>query len=404
MKKLLSCIIALSLILTMFTIPAAAAAAKLTAAETNIVKAYQKSVETGDVQYISKYKYPGVSFFSGQYEKGMKLKILNAQYSKVYDSKAKLNKLMIKGLLVITDGEMLGFGNVNWGIFVKTKNKKLYAYKEVQNADEMKFLKIDDLSEGSISAMEKYLVSLYGEDTAYSLMYPEEDSAGADEEDTITNDEDTITNDDEDTINNNDEDTSNYEENTSSNQSNNSSAKGKGTLSSPIEVNQKYTWNETKDFLGDTLSATYSFTVTNVKKLSLDELHNLGFKETKDGKYELEYALLDIDYEVKDGTLKKGTGDGYAYFSAFKPNFYGMKTADGISNAMGVSDYGFDTSITKAISDAGNSKKVTPGSKESFKVKGKVVVVMIKGKTNCLVLRNQEIKDYNSSMIYFKLN
>lgn len=383
MKKLLSWIISLSLILSIFTVPAFAAS-KLTAAETNIIKAYQKTIETGDAQYINKYKYPGVSFYTGKIEKGEYYKILNPQYSKVYDSKRKLNKLMIKGLVVYTNGDTLAFGNVNWGIFIKTKSSKIYAYEEVSDTEKMDILTIDDLSDSTVTALEKYLTGLFDEDTAYSLMYPDDENSSDEEDSSYLEDEDTDTSD----------------------QSDSSPATGKGTLSSPVDVNEKYTWSETESYIGDTMSGTYSLTVKNVKKLSVSELNKLGYEEVEkkaDDKYEYEYALLDVAYEVKDAAIKKGTGEGWAYLSAYSPYFWGIKTSDGLSNLMGITDYGFDGSLSRVISDTVNFDKITPGKKGSFKAQGKVLVVLVKGKTNYLVLRNQEIEDYDSSFIYFKL-
>lgn len=388
MKKLLSWIISLSLILSIFTVPAFAAT-KLTTAETNIIKAYQKTFETGDAQYLNKYKYPGVNFESDKNEKGVYCKVLNPQYSKVYDSKVKLNKLMVKGLMVVTDGKELTMGNINWGVYVKTKSKKLYAYKEVSDTEDINFVSIDDLSVSTIDAIEKYLTGLYDEDTAYSLMYPDDENS-SDENSSDEEDSSYLENEDTDT----------------SDQSDSSPATGKGTLSSPVDVNEKYTWSETESYIGDTMSGTYSLTVKNVKKLSVSELNKLGYEEVEkkaDDKYEYEYALLDVAYEVKDAAIKKGTGEGWAYLSAYSPYFWGIKTSDGLSNLMGITDYGFDGSLSRVISDTVNFDKITPGKNGSFKAQGKVLVVLVKGKTNYLVLRNQEIEDYDSSFIYFKL-
>lgn len=186
--------------------------------------------------------------------------------------------------------------------------------------------------------------------------------------------------------------------------SENKAADGDGTFNSPVSMNQKHTWTEKRDYLGDTISASYSVTVKNVKKLSSSELKDLGFKEGEsDGKYEYEYALIDLVYEVKNAAVNKGTGKGSLSLSSFTPYLWGIKTADGISGLMGIRNYGFDGSMSSTISGATKSKKVTPGMKEEYKAEGKVLAVLIKGKTNYLVFRNQETKDYKSSFIYFKL-
>ncbi|MDF2988445.1 MAG: hypothetical protein K0R50_3955 [Eubacterium sp.] len=378
MKKLLSWIISLSLILSMFTVPAFAAA-KLTTAETNIIKAYQKTFETGDAQYLNKYKYPGVNFESDKNEKGVYCKVLNPQYSKVYDSKVKLNKLMVKGLILVTDGKELTMGNINWGVYVKTKSKKLYAFEEVSNTEDINFVSIDDLSVSTVAAIEKYLTGLYDEDTAYALMYPEEESSD-DDEDSYEESEDTVT----------------------SSQSDNSSAAGKGTLSTPIELNQKHTWSETKDFLGDTITGTYSCTVKNVKKITVDELEKLGYEKSPDDSI-VEYALVDLVWEVKNATLKKGTGEGAAYLStAWDIDIWGVKTPEK-DYIIGGDTFGFDGCLADGIRKVVDFKKVSSGMNESFKAEGKALLTMYKGKTNYLVLKNNAIKDYDSSFIYFKL-
>ncbi len=185
----------------------------------------------------------------------------------------------------------------------------------------------------------------------------------------------------------------------------NSSGSGNGTLSSPVPMNKKYTWTEKRDTLGDTISATYSFTVKNVNYISVDELNALGFKEgNDDGKYEYDYALVDVVYEVKDATITKVKGEGSLYLSSYTPYLWGIRTQDNIKGLMSIKDYGFDGSISRVKSEVTKGKKVTPGVKESYEVEGQLLMVLLKGKTNYLVARNQSIKDYDSSFIYFKLN
>lgn len=376
MKKFLSLVVTICVLLTIFTVPGFAAT-KLTSAETNIVKAFQKTLETNDLQYLNKYKYPGMKFYLTDAGADMDCKILNPQYSKVYDSKEKLNKLTIKGLLVATDGENLAYGNVTYSIFIKTKSSKLYAYKQAPTA-KLKQLTLDDLSDSTIAAMEKYLISLYDEDTAYALMYPEENS-----EDEYS--------DDSDVDNGDDQSSSGYS--------------GKANFNSPVPMNQKFTWSETKKYLDDTVSGTYSVTVKNVKKIDADGVEALGFRRPQESE-DTEFALVDIVYEVKNATIKKGTGQGYAYLSsAWDMNLWGVKTSSGMK-IIGGTDYGFDGSLSRVIDDA-NFKKVTPGMNESYKAEGKILLTLYKGKTNYMVLQNEEIyqkDDYDGSFMYFKLN
>ncbi len=179
------------------------------------------------------------------------------------------------------------------------------------------------------------------------------------------------------------------------------SEKGNGTLNSPVAMNQKHTWTSTEDYLDDTMTGTYSYTVKGVKKISLDDVEDLGFKrpEAKDN---LEYALVDILVEVSNAKLEQVDGEGDAYLSAWERDIWGVKTATGES-IIGATDYGFDGSLRNAIRDVCKSKKITPGMKESFKAQGKVLMTLYKDKTNYMVIRNYAIEDYNSSFIYFKL-
>ncbi len=183
------------------------------------------------------------------------------------------------------------------------------------------------------------------------------------------------------------------------------SASGNGSFSSPIPLNKTHSWTETRESLGDTISATYSLTVKNVKIITIDELNALGLKAGKsDGKYEYEYALIDVAYEIKDATITKVKGEGSMYLSSYSPYLWGLRTKDDIKGLMSITDYGFEGSISRAKSDVTKGKKVTPGVKESYKVEGQIVMVLLKGKTNYLVARNQGVKDYDSSFIYFKLD
>jgi hypothetical protein len=179
------------------------------------------------------------------------------------------------------------------------------------------------------------------------------------------------------------------------------SEKGNGTLSSPEAMNQKHTWTSTVDYLKDTMSGTYSYTVKGVEKITLDEVEELGFKKPE-AKDNLEYALVNILVEVSNAKLEQVDGEGYSYLTAWARDIWGVKTATGES-VVGATDYGFDGSLKNAIREVCNSKKITPGMKESFKAEGKVLMTLYKDKTNYMVIRNYAIEDYNSSFIYFKL-
>ena len=384
MKKVISFVLVVCMLLTMITIPTfAATTLKLSTTELNIVKAYQKTIETSDAQYLNKYKYPGVTFKAADYGDGITAKILNPKYSKVYDSKAKMYKLCINGLTVVTDGQMLGITKTPSQLYIKTLKQKVYAYRELSDV-KPEMLTINDLSESETLSLEEYLTSLYDADTANALMYPEDSQGAGTEEKPDT------------TIDKND--------NTGiGSGSNPSSVSGAGTVNSPVEMNQKYTWSVTdKQYAYDLISGTFSLTVKNSKKVTADDIVKLGFKKPTDND-KVDYYLVNVLWEVKNAKLKKGEkGEGYGYLSGgWGLDVWGVKTADGDSYIGGCTDYGYDGSIGRAMNAV--DKKITPGMNESCKAEGTLLLSVPKGKTSYMVIRNDSIEDYDSSFIYFKV-
>ncbi len=421
MKKLISCIIVLSLIVTLFTIPTAAAQAKGNGTFTSPVSLNQTHTWTEKRDYLG-------DTISATYSLTVK-KVKNI-------SGGELNKLGFKE--VKSDGKYeyeyaladlayevknativkgKGKGSISlssyspyfWGIKtsdeisglmgIKTTSFEGSLSKAISNT--VKSKKVTPGVKESFKTEGKILVVLLKGKTNYLVLRNQEikdykksfiyfnltNSSVDKEAETISGETDT-----------------NTSINSPADSSADTSANGAGTFSSPVSVDQKYSWTEKRDYLGDTISASYSVTVKSVKMLSISELNDLGFQEGKsDGKYEYEYALVDLAYEVKDASIEQGKGNGSIYLSSFTPYLWGIKTADEISGLMSIKSYGFDGSISRVISDTTKGKKVTPGMKESYNAQGKILVVILKGKTNYLVLRNQETKDYKSSFIYFKL-
>jgi hypothetical protein len=337
----------------MFAVPTiAATSTKLTTTETSIVKAYQKSIESEDAKYINAYKYPGVTFNMEKYGEGIKAKFITANYSKDYDSKKKLYKLNIAGILVTTDGTSLHMANVTTSMYIKTSNKKVYAFEEIVGS--IKDLTVGSLTQSQLTALENYLVSVYGDDKTQTLMYPD-------------------------------------------------MVKGDGTMESPIELNQKYTWNLDKDYAYDHITGTCSLTVKSAKKITTSDIAKLGFKKPKEDS-SVEYLLVNVIYQVKNAKLTKGSnGSGYSYLtSAWGLDIWGTKTTDGGSYIGGCTDYGFDGSLGR-VSDK-YDKKITSGmAAQSYKAQGNMILQVVKGKTYYMCIRNEAIEDYDSSFVYFKL-
>ncbi len=350
MKKILALVLSVCLVLSVFVVPITAASTKLTTSELNIIKAYQKTLETKNLQYINSYKYSGVTYKMLNIPKGSSAKILSAQYSKGYDSKQKLNTANLKGLLVISSKTALSVSNISGGVYLKTKNKKTYAYNAVTTTT--KAIQVKSLTTSQKTEVKKYLSSMYGEKTANNLINPS----------TVL-----------------------------------------GSVNNPVPLNQKYTWSETKDFLSDKISGTFSMTVKSFQKVTIEELEQMGIS-AKD-RADHEYAIIDVLWEVQNAQLTQVKGEGSAYLSVgWDPYIWGIKTSDNAS-VIGTMDYGFDGSLDDAMDEATDFKKVTPGMTESFTAEGKVIIDLYKNKTNYLVMQNEQMrdKDYDASFIYFKL-
>ncbi|ACL77625.1 hypothetical protein [Ruminiclostridium cellulolyticum] len=351
MKKILSIVLSLCLVLSVFAVPVtAASSAKLTSSEMNIIKAYQQTLETKNLQYVNKYKYSGVSYKMLSIPNGSTAKILTPQYSKSYDSKQKLYTANLKGLLVISSKTKLSVSSISCGVYLKTKNKKTYAYNAV--ATTTKAIEVKNLTSSQKNEVKKYLSSKYGDKTANSLMNP---------------------------------------------------STAIGSINNPVPLNQKYTWSETKSFLDDQITGTFSMTVKSFKKVTLDELKEMGI--TAKDREDHEYAIVDILWEVQNAKITKVKGQGSAFLSVgWDPYIWGIKTSDKAS-IIGTMNYGFDGSLDDAIDEATDLRKITPGMTESFKAEGKVILDLYKNKTNFLVMQNEQIRnvDYDGSFIYFKL-
>ncbi len=350
MKKILALVLSVCLVLSVFAVPITAASTKLTSSELNIIKAYQKTLETKNLQYVNSYKYSGVTYKMLSIPSGSTAKILTPQYSKGYDSKQKLYTANLKGLLVISSKTTLSVSNISGGVYLKTKNKKTYAYNAV--ATTTKAVQVKSLASSQKTEIKKYLSSIYGEKTANNLINP---------------------------------------------------PTALGSINNPVSLNQKYTWSETKDFLDDKISGTFSMTVKSFQKVTVDELEQMGIT-TKD-RPDHEYAIIDVLWEVQNAQLTQVKGEGSAYLSVgWDADIWGIKTSDDAS-IIGSMDYGFDGSLDDAMDDATGFRKVTPGMTDSFTAEGKVIIELYKNKTNYFVMQNEQIldKDYDGSFIYFKL-
>lgn len=362
---------------------ASAATTKLTKREQAIVKAYVKTVETGDLKYLNRYKYPGTSYIKPDYAGKLDVKLLNVKYSKAYDSKKKLNCLYASGLFVLSTEEQIMAANIKMGIYLKKKGDTVYAYTE--NVDDVSaddYLFAEDLTDKQLATIEEYLIEIYGEDTANYLLYGEEDTET--EEDADTEEDDT---DSDDADTEEDAETGNV-------------SSASGSIDNPIKMGDAYEWAEKYEFTSDEVSGKFSLTVKNVKELSTKDIEAMGFRASSDKS--IEYKLVTVRWEVKKAELTKVKGDGEMYKSLVTPDFWGSE-ADNGQYIIGITDYGFDTSLQEQITKVVKFETFVEGDTISYVAEGDVIVPVIKGQKNYMIIDNRSIEDYDASKIHLAL-
>ncbi len=178
--------------------------------------------------------------------------------------------------------------------------------------------------------------------------------------------------------------------------------KATGSLTSPIPMNQKFTFTSKYTYKEDSYSGTYSCTIKSVKAITRDQIAALGFKKPESNE-KIDYVLVDLVWEAKNCKLISASKSyPYKYLSSFAPDIWGSETASG-HYIIGGTDYGFDGSISRNISEVTDSKKLNVGMTGSFTAEGKVILPIYKGEENFLVLKDNGQQDYDKSKIHFKL-
>jgi hypothetical protein len=179
----------------------------------------------------------------------------------------------------------------------------------------------------------------------------------------------------------------------------------KGSISDPVPLGQSFTWSPVINYnpgKAETLSSTITMTINKATPITTSEIASLGFETKGDSK--VEYAMVDVSLKVSNATFKKGSeSDDATYLSSFKPIIWGVKTPDS-AYIIGGTDYGFDTSLSTAVSNVTDGAKVREGESKSFEASGQIIMPLIKGEENYLVYRNlTNGMDYDASFMYFKL-
>lgn len=347
MKRKLSFLLMLVILLTT-VLPGvdayAASTAKLNKRETAIIKAYVKSIETEDLKYINKLKYPGLTYHMTNFG-DVDIHFAFNKYFKKYDKKAKMNCLYVTTKLIVSNKKNIAIYDLTMGIYTKSKNKVTYAYQENSSkftGSEPVLVKMDELAKSQKNAVYDYLKTLYDETTAKELMGIVEP----------------------------------------------------GTIKAPIAMNTAFTWKEETDYLLDeVISADFTLKVVGSEDIT-SQAETYRFKLEDDQ----ELKLLTVEFDVKSATIIKADGVGEMLLGKIRPYVWGSESKEG-SRSVDYNDSTFEGSLSKVIDQQLNSENIKSGETKSYSITGKVAVATKKNETNYLVISNFG----ENSKIYFAI-
>ncbi|MDP4267980.1 MAG: hypothetical protein Q8880_11165 [Bacteroidota bacterium] len=182
--------------------------------------------------------------------------------------------------------------------------------------------------------------------------------------------------------------------------------KATGSLTSPIPLGEKFTFTSTfKDsYQPQSYSGTYSCTVKTAKPITRDQIAALGFSKPKEDA-KTDYVLVDLVWEAKNCKLisvEKSYDLQTKALNTFGPSIWGTETPSD-NYIVGGTDYGFDGSLSTNIDKVTNYKELSVGQTGSFTAEGKVILSVYKNEVNYLVIKDEGQKDYDKSLIHFKL-
>lgn len=367
MRIKLSFVLIFSIVMSIFmSVPSIAVTTnnntKLTAAELAVAKAYVSYLETGNEKEFAKIKYPGAKFNKpiawGNY---MNVKLINPTYTKAYDSKAKLYTINIKCLLVYSSTRKIAIYNLTTGVYLKTQKSKIYAFKENLTNAALDFSFFEVLNATQKKLVSDYLKGLYKEDTAnYILTGKSDDQA---------------------------------------------TSKMKGSINSPVPMNETFTWTDVENMYGDILTGSYSLTVKKTEPITRDEIEKAGLKRPKDADF-IDYIIVTVKWEVKSAKLVPVTAKGLCLKPAVVP--YACSTAT-LDRGTDFDSYivNFKGSIAEAAQKTiGVGKEYCFGGDTfSYSAEGKIIVPVYNDEgANFLVVNNGEDSIYGKRSIHFELD
>jgi hypothetical protein len=183
----------------------------------------------------------------------------------------------------------------------------------------------------------------------------------------------------------------------------NTTSKNAGTLEDPIKLGDTYSWSAREKYIDTYASADYSFTVKNVKPITLDDVESLGIRY---GSNAVHFDFVMITAEVKVSNGKIESGEEFMYLP-FARDIWGSKTSTGMS-IIGGTDYGFEGSLMDncraTVEDSnGFIKKLKAGEVCEFSYSGNIILPLTKDAENYLVILKDGSLDYYDSFAYFRL-
>lgn len=299
MRRFLSLLLMLVMVLSIHVGETAFAATtnKLSKRETSIAKAYVKAYQSGKLSYIEDYIYPGVKFKVDKVKSGTKIKMISPKYEKKYDSKTKMNYIMISGITIVSTKNDLSIFRTTMGINIKSEKNVEYIYSKNKKAESSYKKTAGDVTNNDLSKIRTYLVDLYGED--YTSKFLPDDSP---------------------------------DKNT-------------------IPLGNTHTWDGGYIYGYETVRGTFSIKLNSVKAISYEKAKGMGYNGIAN-EY-LEYELINLTIEGENLRKFPGNEPGYRLIDSI---FEGSET-DG--DNIGYIKFMDNCDVNKAFNPANISESNT---------------------------------------------
>ncbi|HCL01644.1 MAG TPA: hypothetical protein DHW61_04385, partial [Lachnoclostridium phytofermentans] len=299
---------------------------------------------------IKKYTYPGSKIAANVITSGTDFKIFSPKYTKKYDSKSKMDCILISGIVTMSSENNLKIFKGTIGVNLKTKDKIVYAYSNNSTTAKLNEITINDITKVQLNEIDTYMKNKYGEAAASKIIFGNTKAASA-------------------------------------------------TSSAPAALGSTYTYNGLYNYKKDSVIGTFAITINSVTDSTFDEAKSMGYKgPINEG---IEFKLVNITWDVIKAEITKGNGSIYTYKDFIGPIFRGS-SVPGVDYINTVTDSGF-ADILKSKIDELQNDKIKSNSATSFTVTGNVILPVIKGYENYMVFVVKGEENPNLDRIYFKI-